>query len=197
MSKRKRIIALLVGVILLAGTAGTLAWLSVTGVLVNQFGIGSVTPSVQETLNGNVKSDVKAQNTGTAPAYIRAAVDIYWQDATSGARLWDEPKAGTDYEIAWSVADASGANSADNWVKASDGFYYWTSPVAPGAETGVLINRVTELNNRVTELKTTGGRNLVVDISTQAVQATPDEAVRDAWGCTVEDGVLVPPHGGA
>lgn len=193
MSKRKRIIALLVGVILLAGTAGTLAWLSVTGVLVNQFGIGSVTPSVQETLNGKVKSDVKAQNTGTAPAYIRAAVDIYWQDG-NGARLWEEPKEEpkeeADYEIAWSVADASGANLADNWVKASDGFYYWTSPVAPGGETGVLINRVTEL-------KTTKGRNLVVDISTQAVQATPDEAVRDAWDCTVNDGVLVPPHGGA
>lgn len=193
MSKRKRIIALLVGVILLAGTAGTLAWLSVTGVLVNQFGIGSVTPSVQETLNGKVKSDVKAKNTGTAPAYIRAAVDIYWQDQ-DGARLWDEPKeepkGEADYEIAWSVADASGANSAYNWVKASDGFYYWTSPVAPGGETGVLINRVTEL-------KTTKGRNLVVDISTQAVQAMPDEAVHDAWGCSVENDVLVPPHGGA
>ena len=193
MSKRKRIIALLVGVILLAGTAGTLAWLSVTGVLVNQFGIGSVTPSVQETRNGKVKSDVKAKNTGTAPAYIRAAVDIYWQDQ-DGARLWDEPKeepkGEADYEIAWSVADASGANSAYNWVKASDGFYYWTSPVAPGAETGVLINRVTEL-------KATEGRNLVVDISTQAVQATPDEAVHDAWGCSVENDVLVPPHGGA
>lgn len=193
MSKRKRIIALLVGVILLVGTAGTLAWLSVTGVLVNQFGIGSVTPSVQETLNGKVKSDVKAKNTGTAPAYIRAAVDIYWQDQ-DGARLWDEPKeepkGEADYEIAWSVADASGANSAYNWVKASDGFYYWTSPVAPGAETGVLINRVTEL-------KATEGRNLVVDISTQAVQATPDEAVHDAWGCSVENDVLVPPHGGA
>ena len=193
MSKRKRIIALLVGVILLAGTAGTLAWLSVTGVLVNQFGIGSVTPSVQETLNGKVKSDVKAKNTGTAPAYIRAAVDIYWQDQ-DGARLWDEPKeepkGEADYEIAWSVADASGANSAYNWVKASDGFYYWTSPVAPGAETGVLINRVTEL-------KATEGRSLVVDISTQAVQATPDEAVHDAWGCSVENDVLVPPHGGA
>lgn len=193
MSKRKRIIALLVGVILLAGTAGTLAWLSVTGVLVNQFGIGSVTPSVRETLNGKVKSDVKAKNTGTAPAYIRAAVDIYWQDQ-DGARMWDEPKeepkGEADYEIAWSVADASGANSAYNWVKASDGFYYWTSPVAPGAETGVLINRVTEL-------KATEGRNLVVDISTQAVQATPDEAVHDAWGCSVENDVLVPPHGGA
>lgn len=194
MSKRKRIIALLVGVILLAGTAGTLAWLSVTGVLVNQFGIGSVTPSVQETRNGNVKSDVKAKNMGTAPAYIRAAVDIYWQDATSGARLWDEPKeepkGEADYEIAWSdsLRDASGANSASSWVKASDGFYYWTSPVAPGAETDVLIKSVTE--------RKADGKNLVVDISTQAIQSTPDDAVKEAWGCTVKNGVLVP-HGGA
>ena len=194
MSKRKRIIALLVGVVLLAGTAGTLAWLSATGVLVNQFGIGSVTPSVQETLNGNVKSDVKAKNTGAAPAYIRAAVDIYWQDATSDARLWEEPKAGKDYKIVWSdsLRDASGANSASSWVKASDGFYYWTSPVAPGEETDELIASVTEL-------KPTEGRNLVVDVSTQAVQSTPDEAVHEAWGCTVQDGVLIPPYanGGA
>ena len=192
MSKRKRIIALLVGVIFLAGTAGTLAWLSVTGVLVNQFGIGSVTPSVQETLSGNVKSNVKAENTGTAPAYIRAAVDIYWQDATSGARLWEEPQAGTDYEIAWSVADASGANSASSWVKASDGFYYWTSPVAPNRETDVFIASVAEF-------KATEGRNLVVDVSTQSVQSAPDEAVHEAWGCTVQDGVLIPPYanGGA
>ena len=200
MSKRKRIIALLVGVILLAGTAGTLAWLSVTGVLVNQFGIGSVTPSIQETLNGNVKSDVKAKNTGTAPAYIRAAVDIYWQDG-NGARLWEEPQADTDsqanpdYKIVWSdsLRDATGVNSASSWVKASDGFYYWTSPVAPNTETDdVLIASVTEL-------KTAEGRNLVVDVSTQAVQSVPDDAVREAWNCTVQDGVLIPPYvnGGA
>lgn len=192
MSKRKRIIALLVGGILLAGTVGTLAWLSATGVLVNQFGIGSVTPSVQETLNGNVKSDVKAKNTGTAPAYIRAAVDIYWQDG-NGARLWEEPQADT-YNIVWSdsLGYASGANSASSWVKASDGFYYWTSPVAPGEETNVLITSVKEL-------KATEGRNLVVDVSTQAVQSVPDNAVREAWSCAVQDGVLIPPYanGGA
>lgn len=194
MSKRKHIIALLVGAILLAGTVGTLAWLSVTGVLVNQFGIGSVTPSVQETLSGNVKSNVKAKNTGSAPAYIRAAVDIYWQDATSGARLWEEPQAGTDYKVesSDSLPDASGTNLASTWVKASDGFYYWTSPVAPGEETGMLIKSVTEL-------KATEGRNLVVDVSTQAVQSVPDDAVHEGWGCTVQDGVLIPPHanGGA
>lgn len=193
MSKRKRIIALLVGGILLAGTVGTLAWLSATGVLVNQFGIGSVTPSVQETLSGNVKSNVKAKNTGSAPAYIRATVDIYWQDG-NGARLWEEPKSGTDYEIAWSdeLRDASGTNLAYTWIKANDGFYYWTSPVAPGEETGALITSVKEL-------KATEGRNLVVDVSTQAVQSAPDEAVHEAWGCTVQDGVLIPSYanGGA
>lgn len=191
MSKRKRIIALLVGGILLAGTVGTLAWLSATGVLVNQFGIGSVTPSVQETLSGNVKSNVKAKNTGSAPAYIRATVDIYWQDG-NGARLWEEPQADKDYVIAWSVADVSGANSASSWVKASDGFYYWTSPVAPNTETDVLIASVTEL-------KATEGRNLVVDVSTQAVQSVPDDAVREAWNCTVQNSVLIPlyANGGA
>ena len=56
-------------------------------------------------------------------------------------------------------------------------------------ETGVLIRSVSE--------KKTDGKNLVVDISTQAIQSTPDDAVAETWGCTVKDGVLVPPHGGA
>lgn len=56
-------------------------------------------------------------------------------------------------------------------------------------KTDVLIKSVTEHK--------AGGKNLVVDISTQAIQSTPDDAVAEAWGCAVEDGVLVPPHGGA
>ena len=79
MTKRKRIVALLVGVLLLAGVVGTFAWLSVTGVLVNEFGFGSVAPSVDETLKDNVmKRDVSVKNTGSAPAYLRVAVDICW-----------------------------------------------------------------------------------------------------------------------
>lgn len=189
MTKRKQIMALLAGVLLFAGVAGTFAWLSVTGVLVNEFGFGSVTPSVDEKLDNNVKSDVAVKNSGSAPAYLRVAVDIYWQDQ-DGARLWDEPVAGTDYTIEWgNVSNASASNGAPSWVAASDGFYYWTSSVAPMGETGVLIKKVTE--NKA------DGKNLVVDISTQAIQSTPDDAVNDAWKCAVKDGVLVPPYGGA
>lgn len=189
MTKRKQIVVLLAGVLLLAGVAGTFAWLSVTGVLVNEFGIGSVTPSVDETLKDNVKSGVRIKNTGSAPAYLRVAVDIYWQDQ-NGARLWKEPAAGTDYTIEWgAVSDASATNSASSWVVATDGFYYWTSPVAPMGETDVLIKSVSETKR--------DGKNLVVDISTQAIQSTPDDAVAEAWNCTVKNGVLVPPHGGA
>lgn len=189
MTKRKQIVVLLAVVLLLAGVAGTFAWLSVTGVLVNEFGIGSVTPSVDETLKDNVKSDVRIKNTGSAPAYLRVAVDIYWQDQ-NGARLWKEPAAGTDYTIEWgNVSNASTTSSASSWVRATDGFYYWTSPVAPLGKTDVLIKSVSE--------KKADGKNLVVDISTQAIQSTPDDAVAEAWNCTVKNGVLVPPHGGA
>lgn len=189
MTKRKRIVALLVGVLLLASVVGTFAWLSVTGVLVNEFGFGSVAPSVDETRKDNVKRDVSVKNTGSAPAYLRVAVDIYWQDK-DGARLWDEPVAGTDYTIEWgSVSKASASNTASSWVVASDGYYYWTSPVAPMGKTDVLIKSVTE--------QKADGKNLVVDISTQAIQSTPGDAAAEAWGCAVKDGVLVPPHGGA
>lgn len=189
MTKRKQITALLAGILLFAGVAGTFAWLSVTGVLVNEFGFGSVAPSVDETLKDNVKSDVAITNKGTAPAYLRVAVDIYWQDQ-NGARLWEEPVAGTDYTIEWSaVSDASATNSASSWAAASDGFYYWTSSVAPMGKTDVLIKRVSETKR--------DGKNLVVDISTQAIQSTPDDAVNDAWKCTLKNGVLVPPYGGA
>lgn len=189
MTKRKQIMVLLAGVLLLAGVAGTFAWLSVTGVLVNEFGFGSVTPSVDEKLDNNMKSDVAVKNSGSAPAYLRVAVDIYWQDQ-DGARLWDEPVEGTNYAIVWGdVSNASTTNNASSWVRSADGFYYWTSSVAPMDKTGVLIKSVTK--------QKADGKNLVVDISTQAIQSTPDDAVKEAWGCKVEDGVLVPPHGGA
>ena len=188
MRKRKTIaIVVAVCVLALACVGGALAWLSATGVLVNTFGIGTVAPAVEETLQDAVKSNVYVTNEGTAPMYLRAEVDIYWQDE-NGNRLWEQPVEGTNYQITWGdqVKHDSDANAENTWTKGRDGHWYWTSSVAPGKNTGVLISNVREIDAQA-------GRNLVVDVMTQAVQASPEEAACSAWGCSFKSGVLVPP----
>lgn len=188
MRKRKTIaIAVAACALALACAGGALAWLSVTGVLVNTFGIGTVTPTVEESLNGAVKSDVHVKNDGTAPMYLRAEVDIYWQDA-DGNRLWEEPQVGTDYEITWGSAVAgsatAGADGSGVWRQDANGYWYWSLSVAPGEQTGQLIESVTQLGTPA------DGKRLVVDIVTQAVQSSPDDAVYAAWGYSASNGVI-------
>ncbi len=188
MSKRKKItIAVAACALALACAGGALAWLSATGVLVNQFGIGTVKPTVEEDFSGAVKSNVYVTNEGTAPMYLRAEVDIYWQDE-QGNRLWEEPVEGTDYQIVWgNSVQTGGTEIADaKWAQGSDGHWYWSASVAPAAQTGQLIKSVTGLYQE-------SDKRLVVDVITQAVQASPDEAVEQAWGCSFTNGLLVPP----
>lgn len=185
MGKRKKVLFIaLPCLIALACVGGVFAWLSATGILANSFGIGSVEPVVEETLSGSVKSNVYLKNQGTTPAYLRANVDVHWQD-DAGNQLWDEPVENVDYAIKWGsgVSDTAKENV---WVKGSDGFWYWTSPVSPLGGTGQLIDEVSPAGD-------SEGKHLVVDISTQGIQSVPDAAVRDAWNCTVSNGVLTPP----
>ena len=187
---KKRLIVAVVLAALLVASGGTLAWLSASGVLINTFGIGTVEPKVIETLSGDVKSNVSVKNVGTAPAFIRAQIDIYWQD-TDGNQLWDAPAENTDYSIV-SGDDVSTGGSASGgaWIKGSDGYWYWTGSVTPGVQTGQLIKTVKAM-------KSTVDQKLVVDISAQAIQSTPDDAVTEAWGCAVSDGRLTPPTSNA
>ena len=186
MPKRKRIAIVVILLVAVAATGATLAWLSATGVLINQFGIGTVEPKVAEALKDGVKSDVRIQNAGTAPAYVRAQVDIYWRN-DDGAVLWDEPVEGTDYSITWGDEIVDGSSSSKTtWIKGSDGYYYWTGSLAPLEKSGQLIKEVKSLTSA-------DDKHLVVDIAAQAVQSTPEDAVSDAWGCSVSNGLLVPP----
>ncbi len=164
---------------------GVVAWLTASSSLINEFGLGQVDTSVEETFDGTAKSDVKAKNNGTVPIYVRAQVNIYWQDA-NGNQLWEEPVKGTDYTIEW----GDGLNTA--WIQGSDGFYYWTQPLAAGAEAENLIDELTWKT-----VDPSNGRTLVCDVSIQGIQADPANAVNEAWGATVtEDGMLTPAQQG-
>lgn len=152
--------------------SGVVAWLTASGMLENTFDRGQVDVTVKEEFDGETKRNVYVSNGGNVPVYVRAQVNIYWVDK-DGNQLWEEPSAGTDYEITW-------FDSSSKWTLGDDGFYYWTEPLATGGKTDNLIGILTDKKTY------DDGRTLVCDVAVQAIQADPTEAVEEAWGVTVD-----------
>ena len=205
--KRRVLIAVLACVLAGAGIAGVVAWLTASGQVENSFEIGTVIPEINEDgpedgtpfeEGDSVKQNVDVTNKGNVPIYVRAQVNIYWQDA-NGNQLWDEPYIG---EMATGIIPDGTLSMGDDvyesiptfeldsgaWIKGADGYYYWTLPLDPETTTGVLIDEFT------VTYAPKDGRKLVCDVSVQAIQAEPDDAVLEAWKPTVtavaNDGTL-------
>jgi hypothetical protein len=67
----------------------------------------------------------------------------------------------------------SPASTGADWIKGSDGYYYYTKAVAAGEETGALIDSIT--------LATVGDFKQTLTICAEAIQANPTTAVQEAW----------------
>jgi len=165
----------------------TLAYfLTNTPTVNNVFTPSHVTTVVDEKFDGNVKRDVRIQNTGNTAAYIRAAVVYTWQDADGNVYGGSTPKAGTNFSQ--SLGSASDWGESGAWVLAKDGFYYWTKPVAAKGNTGVLIKEIKDAVNAPE------GYTLCVEILGSGIQSVPTSVVKDEWQSGIravsEDGVL-------
>lgn len=161
----------------------TAAYLHDQDRLNNRFVLGSVTPSVVETFEpeNRLKKDVSVKNDGNTPVYIRALLVITWKDAQGRSILTQPPQPGTDYTL-------TGPASDSGWTLGGDGYYYYTRPVDPKQSTAKLIETLEDKN-------TDAARRLSVDVIAQAVQASPTQAVTEAFqGAGVApDGTLTPP----
>lgn len=159
----KRIAIACVAVLTLCGIGGAFAWFASQDEVSNVFTRGEIQPSIEETFDASstVKENVFVKNEGTAPAYMRAAVSVYWEDF-DGDQLWETPTEKTDYTIMWGSAVSEGANP--HWILGDDGYYYWSVPVGPKDQTQNLIDKATQSG-------AAADKRLVVDISTQALQA--------------------------
>lgn len=170
MKNMKKTVVLLtaIAVLLCATVGGTVAYLvTSTRSITNTFTPSNVTISIEENMSGNVKNDVKIKNIGNTAAYIRAAVVVTWQDE-SGNVYGQVPVENVDYSISW---------SKDKWSEPNNGYYYYTSSVAPNDETGVLFTACKPKKAAPAE-----GYTLHVEIIAEAIQSTPASAVREAWG---------------
>ncbi len=143
----------------------------------NQFSASqSVTPEILETFDHTTKSNVavKVGDTGYA-VYVRAAVVVTWKKGNEV--LGTKPVEGVDYTL-----DPGNAK----WELKSDGYYYYSDPVASGDTTELLIKSLSVCGPAPEE-----GFTLSVEIIAQTIQAEGETdgdervlAVTDAWGYT-------------
>ena len=173
--KRSLVLVVSLLALLLVVAGGTLAWLTAQDSVSNTFTPAHVTCDVDETFDGTAKSDVSIKNTSDIPVYIRASIVVTWKD--SNGNVYGQLPTASDYDM--QMADNSG------WVLGTDGYYYFTSPVAVGGATDTLINSCT-----VNAGATPPGDDykLSVEIIAEAIQSQPARAVQQAWGVTISGG---------
>lgn len=173
--KRSLVLVVSLLALLLVVAGGTLAWLTAQDSVSNTFTPAHVTCDVEETFNGTAKSNVSIKNTSDIPVYIRASIIVTWKDPSGN--VYGQKPDSNDYDM--QMPENSG------WVLGTDGYYYYTSPVAVGATTGTLISSCT-----VKAGATPPGDDykLSVEIIAEAIQSQPDRAVQQAWGVTISGG---------
>ena len=172
---KKKVSLLLVSLVLIAAIAvgSTVAFIATsTEPITNIFNPANVTIDIDEKIENGVKTDVKVKNTGSTDAFIRAKIVVTWKDADGNVSA-TKPVEGTDYTMTLNETD---------WFRGSDGFYYCKTSVAPKGSTPALITAC----KKVDGVTPPDGYDLSVEIIASGIQSTPDSAVKEAWGMTVD-----------
>lgn len=185
-SGRMAIVSSIVALLLVGATIAYM--FSVGKTLVNTFNPGSVDVEVWEKTESNTKTVIKLTNTGTTNAFLRASIVTYYVDA--------------DKNVIGSIPAAlSTFNLSTNWDEGSDGYYYYTKPVAPGGLTDNLFASSSDKITLTPVEQEVDGKTVtyyqVVEVFAEAIQSAPKEAVKEAWGSNFDinaSGNLVVPQ---
>lgn len=159
---RSSALIIALALILVLAVGGTVAYIFThTGPVINTFTPADAKITVDEQTSNNQKTSITVVNNSTGvPVYIRVALV---------ANMIDKDKNVTG------AADVPTFTLGENWVKGSDGYYYYTEPVPVRESTGNLLEKAMTLDE-----------NMQVVVLADAIQAMPKEAVIDAWGVTVD-----------
>lgn len=187
LSSRKALFALVSVLVLVFAAVGvTVAYLQTqTEPLENQFTPAKVSCDVEETFDGNVKSDVSIRNTGDTDAFIRVAIVANWvrTDDNDNSKVTSvhaqKPVAGEDYTLA--LAD----DFKENWLQDGNDFYYYKNAVKPNEATDTLIKECTLIG------EAPAGYKLAVEIVASAIQASPETVAEEYWHISVENGEII------
>ncbi len=159
---------------------GNWAWLvDKTGPLTNRFTAGTVRVEINEHGFTDVsgwssgvaaEKKISAKSKGSKASYVRISLTPVWGTETGGV-FTAEPSLPVD-NVQFNFADGYDSN----WVY-QDGWYYYRSILAGGAETGLLLQSVTLISPMGEEYK---GKVLHIMVNAESVQASHG-VYREAW----------------
>ncbi len=171
-AKTRFIIFIIASVLLLfAGFIPTLAkMVAKTPPVSNNFEPGKIV--IQAQTDGEYTTAINTTQSDVG-AYIRAAIVVNYQDYNDNSIYHEGAIEGVDYDVI----------PSSDWIKGSDGFYYYVKPVAVGESTTVLpqISR-----NILPGDDNKQKYQLVSTYVFAGVQSNVDVAVTTAWGVTLD-----------
>ena len=162
--KKNWVLAICLVLLMTIGVGATLAYFHLaSGPVINTFQAGSVGADIYEEVAGNQKKIIQVTNTGKSPVYVRVRLVSY-------------------YEVSEGVVDASKESPVvsfdlgEKWFPIGQ-YYYFNEPLAAGAKTENLLDS--------TVITMEPGQ--VIEVLADTVQATPAQAVVEAWGVEASD----------
>ena len=181
LSSRKALFALVSVLVLVFAAVGvTVAYLQTqTEPLENQFTPAKVSCKVEETFDGNVKSDVFIQNTGDTDAFIRVAIVANWvqTDDNDNSKVTSVHAQQPVLDVDYTLTLAADVNA--KWLKDSK------DAVQPNEVTDTLIKECTLIG------EAPAGYTLAVEIVASAIQASPETVAEEYWHISVENGEII------
>ena len=164
-SKKTRTLLFSLVLLLTMMIGGTLAYLTMkTDPIQNVFTPSHVSCFVEEDFDGTTKSNVNVRNDSDINAYIRVKLVTYRVNAAN--------------QHIGGIADLPTFTLGAGWVKHTDGYYYYTQPVAPGASPAANLTDSMTLTGVYNDAD--GGKQ-VVEVMAEAIQSVPTSAVVSAW----------------
>ncbi len=170
-SKSKLVIMIVAfSVLLLVTAGGVLAYLAVsTDPIPNTFVSTEVSCELTaEGTEGKTYSNIQVTNTGSIDGFVRVRLVATWVDedgAIQGIPAWTPNVT---------------INTTD-WVKHTDGFYYYRRALAPDVTTPNMLTADIQLNGTLYDDYADNGFVQKLDIYTEIIQSNPTTAVQEAW----------------
>ncbi len=192
-------VGLTLGIILLfTTTVASLAYFSSKESKKNKFTIGSISTKINENFdkdsakdvspNEEIKKVVSVKNTGKNPVIVRVIINPQWDEEVDKNGKVTKFTTSASNQIQLNFSDAW----KEDWIKDSDGYYYYNKILNPGESTSDLLKSVSLKNDISQEdRRNFENRSFSVNVSSEAIQVNKD-ALRKEWNInnTISDATI-------